>query len=261
MNETTPLSPSAFEKISGPWRGMNWIGMVGLYSASRLHARADRAMVKKALKPHAARFVALTRTKARLCSLFEAPLRWITKKDIGSLVKSLYSESVFVGTPTQKSVQGMYWRKRGPIPAEPHPERDNCGVLWLCPTVPFTRTDLAVSVQLMKSHLEKHDFEPLIAMTFPSARSIYVLPSIVYDRDVSGEDSRALLCHDDLLSAFIEKRYFPHRLGIQSMGSLPAPSNEFVEFWRSLKGIIDPSGILSPGRYSFSDNINKGTGD
>ncbi|MCI5071398.1 FAD-binding oxidoreductase [bacterium] len=249
--EKTPLSSSIFDKVSGPFKGINWFGLVGIYSASKAHAKADKALIKKRLKPYSKGFFTINKTTAQICSIFKKPLNWLAKKDIASIVDTLYNDSIFLGNPTQKSVKGMYWRKRFPIPDNPHPERDKCGALWLCPTVPFTQNDLMSSINLMRDYLAKHSYEPIIAMTFPSSRSIYFLPVIVYDREQEGEDTRAMRCHDEMLQAFIEKKCFPHRLGIQSMKSLPEPNDSYLKFLETIKNTIDPAKIMSPGRYDF----------
>jgi len=42
---------------------------------------------------------------------------------------------------------------------------------------------------------------------------------------------------------------FPCRLGIQSMGLLPASIGDQAEIRQRLKDLFDPAGILAPGRY------------
>jgi hypothetical protein len=42
--------------------------------------------------------------------------------DVDSVVRVLFSEPIFLGYPTKKSIAGCYWRKRMPVPAEPDPE-------------------------------------------------------------------------------------------------------------------------------------------
>ena len=148
-------------------------------------------------QPHTARLFILTKAKAHILGLFKGLLGRLTKKDIATLLKTLFHESVFLGVPTYQSVKGMYWRKKGKIPKDPNPERDRCGVLWLCPVVPFTRKDRRVAVDLMNSQLERHSFERFIALTFPSSRRGYVLPSVMFVRVSEEYDVRALTCHGE----------------------------------------------------------------
>ena len=43
--------------------------------------------------------------------------------------------------------------------------------------------------------------------------------------------------------------YYPFRLGIQSMGSLPPSADDTGRLLERLKNVLDPNHILSPGRY------------
>ena len=72
---------------------------------------------------------------------------------------------------------------------------------------------------------------------------------IMYDRDVPGEDERAMACHDEILRRLVDLGYLPERLGIQSMGILPPPRDDSPQFFARLKEALDPNGILAPGRY------------
>jgi len=69
------------------------------------------------------------------------------------------------------------------------------------------------------------------------------------DRDLPGEDERAMACHDELLSELIAAGYPPYRLGVQSIHSLPAPTDDSIALIERLKLALDPNDILAPGRY------------
>jgi 4-cresol dehydrogenase (hydroxylating) len=137
------------------------------------------------------------------------------------------------------------------VPADPDPDRDRCGVVWLCPAVPFTADHIRRSAAIATELSFKHGFEPQIAITFPSERCVYVLPSLLYDRDVAVEDEAAMKCHDEMFVALLKEGYYPHRLGTQSMGLLPGPADDYAAVWGRLKKVFDPEGLLAPGRYDF----------
>ena len=61
-----------------------------------------------------------------------------------------------------------------------------------------------------------HGFEPLISITLVTERAITCVVSISYDRDVAGEDARALACYHALLDALHAEGYLSYRLGIQA---------------------------------------------
>jgi 4-cresol dehydrogenase (hydroxylating) len=243
-----PLPAEQLAKLKGPFSGAKWVGVAGLYSASRVHARADRKLIAQSLKPLSSRCLFIDRTKVRLAQFFRGPLKRMGF-DVDSVVRVLFAEPIFLGYPTTKSIAGCYWRKRGPVPADPDPDRDRCGVLWLCPAVPFTAEHIRKSAAICHEISLRHGFEPHIAMTFPSERCVYLLPSLLYDRDEAGEDESAMRCHNEMFETLLAAGYYPHRLGIQSMGMLPPAESDYQAVWRRLKSVLDPAGILAPGRY------------
>src|SRR5690606_21412797 len=42
-----------------------------------------------------------------------------------------------LGGPSDWNVRSTYWRKRMRVPADLDPDRDRCGVIWLCVALPF----------------------------------------------------------------------------------------------------------------------------
>ena len=246
-----PLSSEQLAAMKTPWRGAKWVGVAGLYSASTAHARADRRLVKQLLKPLVKRLLFVNRTRARIAMFLRNPLKAFGV-DVDSVLRVLFSEPIFLGYPTKKSIGGCYWRKRQPVPEDPNPDRDRCGVQWLCPAVPFTREHIQRCVDICTEISMRHGFEPHIAVTFPSERCVYVLPSLLYDRDDAADDAAAMRCHDELFKALLAAGYYPHRLGIQSMSLLPPGDGDFAAVWQRLKTVFDPAGILAPGRYDFA---------
>ena len=74
--------------------------------------------------------------------------------------------------------------------------------------------------------------------------------SITFDRDVAGEDERALACHRALLDALALAGYHSYRLGIQAMR--PATRiDSAAPLLERLKQACDPQHILATGRYGL----------
>jgi 4-cresol dehydrogenase (hydroxylating) len=135
-----------------------------------------------------------------------------------------------------------------------NPDRDGCGVIWLCPVLPHDSAHLSKAIEIVDEIAYGHGFEPQIAFIFPSERAIYMFPSIVYDRMVPGEDERAMSCHDSMLQRMMEEGYFPYRLGIHSMALLPVGRDSHDKLVSRIKDLLDPHHILAPGRYAFGEN-------
>jgi len=247
----TPLSLKKIRQIKSPWGKCEWVGVGGIYSPSIRHARADRKVIKKMLKPYTDRILFINETKARIIDWLDKPLKRLTGSNIKDTINALYKQSIFLGFPTEKSTRSTYWRKKVSVPNTMDPDKDSCGVIWLCPVVPFMSNHLSRAINIATEIAEEFGFEPQVAFIFPSERAVYMFPSIVYDRDLPGEDEKAIACHDKMLNSLISAGYYPYRLGIQSMAALSGKESRYDELAGRIKDLLDPNNILSPGRYEF----------
>jgi 4-cresol dehydrogenase (hydroxylating) len=152
------------------------------------------------------------------------------------------------GVPTEQPLASAYWRKPGPVPAQADPDRDRCGLLWHAPIAAADGRQVAKLAEIATDTLLHYGFEPMISLTLLTPRSVYCVVSISYDRDIGGEDEKAMTCYRALAGRCAEKGFYPYRLGIQAMGQLPRPET-YRNFIRTLKTAIDPNGVIAPGRY------------
>lgn len=154
----------------------------------------------------------------------------------------------FFGGGGGEGIAQAYWRKAGPVPPDPDPDRDRCGVIWHSPALPFRPGDARAAVDIAVSVLEERGFEPAVTLTAMSARCLYAVTSILYDRAVPGEDARAARCHAALAGALASAGYHPYRMSLLD-ADLPVPPDAVSGLIRTLRGAIDPDGILAPGRH------------
>ncbi|MEL6535649.1 MAG: FAD-binding oxidoreductase [Bacteroidota bacterium] len=131
-------------------------------------------------------------------------------------------------------------------PENPQPDRDGCGVLWLCPAAPATGEAASQLHQLVEDIAQSTDYSGQVHVGATLLDPIcfrYAL-SLVYPRSETN-DALALQLHDRLLDSLKTAGFPPYRLGIQSMEHHVAQPWEIL-----LKETFDPAGILAPGRYS-----------
>lgn len=138
-----------------------------------------------------------------------------------------------------------YWRKRAPMPADPDPDRDRCGVIWLAPSL--TLNILPQVVSQIETLMLEYGFEPSISLRWGGTASLRIIVGLFYDRDHVGADARALACRA-ALQAICEM----HGLACYRHGLLDgAPNFEpgVTSVIAALKAHFDPHGILAPMRY------------
>jgi len=88
----------------------------------------------------------------------------------------------------------------------------------------------------------------MISLTLTTDRAVTCVVSISYDREVQGEDARAMQCYRELLDRMTSAGFYSYRLGIQAKQLLD-PTTSYGRLLGTLKDALDPNHILSPGRY------------
>jgi len=152
----------------------------------------------------------------------------------------------------QRHLRAAYFKKQMIPSPQPDLDKDRCGVIWCAPLLPFTGYHTRAVREIVEGVCMTHRREPHNTLTCLTERSIILTVALLYDREIAGEDERAMNCHGELLQRLIAAGYYPYRLGIHAMDSLPAPTDDSHVLLQRLKTILDPNDILAPGRYDFS---------
>jgi len=160
-------------------------------------------------------------------------------------------ENPLVGSSLDTGLASVYWRKSSAPPAEMDPDQDKCGVIWCSPVVPFDGAAVIDCLKIIEETMNSSNFEPIIGIQCISMRRVYIIASIIYDRQRQGQDESAMECHDLMLQRLTSEGFIPYRLGIQAMNALPESIDDYVSLLKDLKNVMDPADILAPGRYDF----------
>jgi 4-cresol dehydrogenase (hydroxylating) flavoprotein subunit len=249
----TPLQPETLAQIAQKLNFGAWNGSGALYGTKRQVAEARR-LVRLALKGKVQRLKFLDERKLHLAMRFAKVARMFTKWDLSQtleLLRPLFG--LIQGVPTDQPMKSCYWRKPGFNAATCdsstlNPDRDRCGLIWCSPLAPLSGSHVHEMTKICISTLLEYKFEPMISLTIMTERTVGCVVSIIYDRDIEGEDERARLCHEALLGRLAASGYYPYRLGIQSMGVMEH-TGPLGGFLKRIKEHLDPQHILAPGRY------------
>ncbi|HAA11596.1 MAG TPA: FAD-linked oxidase [Cytophagales bacterium] len=244
--DKTQATPLSAEKKAEIKKEKNvegtWIGVGALYSLSKAHALAEREYFIEELNPLVSSVTVYDEDTVKQA-------QQVADEGTKARMDLFFNKSVLRGLTSDTPVNMTYWRKPGGVPDEKDIHRDRCGVLWYCPAVPNRGVDVLKAVEIVEQSSKKYGFEPNMGFLFISQRTLDITGALCYDRDIEGEDERAMACHDEMMRQFIEHGYSPYRLGIQSMDLMGYTEDASKELFRSLKRTLDPNGVLSPGRY------------
>jgi 4-cresol dehydrogenase (hydroxylating) len=121
-------------------------------------------------------------------------------------------------------------------------------LLWCAPVAPAESQSVLSMTALAEKILLSYGFEPMISLTLTTDRAVTCVVSISYDREVRGEDRRAMECYLSLLEQMTQAGFYSYRLGIQA-GQLLNPETPYGKLLATLKDALDPNDVLAPGRY------------
>jgi 4-cresol dehydrogenase (hydroxylating) len=254
MAGKTPLSAEILEEFARTWGFGAWNGSGGLYG-TRAQVAEARRLVKRALKGKVKKLQFVDDFTLLLLQKLERPYQWLTKTKVSEILKLLKPVyGLMQGIPTATQLGSAYWRKKS-LPSEPvNPEKDRCGLIWCAPIAPLDGAAGAEIYEMVQGVFRQYEFEPLISISLLTERCLNCVIAITYDREIPGEDERAIACYDHLMDGLTQAGYYPYRLGIQSMELLAQMEESYQDLLNKLKHCLDPQGILAPGRYAPPDS-------
>nr|MDJ0683029.1 hypothetical protein [Xenococcaceae cyanobacterium MO_167.B52] len=159
-------------------------------------------------------------------------LRWNRNLDIPGITHNLTKGRLltFAGIPGQGSVPISYWRKQSPIPEVMDLDRDRCGFLWVAVTAPASGTDSLTIVPVIEQFFRDYGFEAMIVLDAVNTREMYVMTSLIYDREIPGQDEQAQKCFENLVAELRTMGYYQYRLpkALSSPNTLPERNDDYA---------------------------------
>jgi 4-cresol dehydrogenase (hydroxylating) len=182
----------------------------------------------------------------------------MTRKDWLWKIKNLQTLCALMqGVPTDKFIPSAYWRKQVLPQQLSDPDPDGCGLIWHSVVAPMTGDYARALERICREVMHSHGFDPVMTMSLLSERSLTNVISISYDREVAGEDARAMACHRALEKSLADAGFYPYRLGVQSMTSYASTHGCHDRLVDEINRAVDPNHILSFGRYQPNENSIK----
>lgn len=248
-NGHAPLTREVMARLRSKHGIGRWNGSGGIYG-TRAQMRDAKRALRRALRDKVSRVAFIDEGTVSWLQLIEKPYSAVTgRSDLSRALRMVPPLLALLrGEPTKDFLASAYWRKRMPVPSQPDPDADRCGLLWASPVAPATRSDTQTMADAAEDLALAHAFEPLISLSMINERSTISTISITYDRDVSGEDERAAACYRDITEQLLDRGYPPYRLNTSAM-AYGRFDGAYGDLLKSIRRVVDPNGILAPGRY------------
>lgn len=161
--------------------------------------------------------------------------------------------NLFRGIPTDYFVRQVYFKSHPQKPADDvDPARDQCGLLWIGPVVPFTAKHITYALNLAKEIYARHEFDFFVELIIESSRAIILLVGVFYERNDVDEIARAQAWYSETHKVFMQNGYPPYRATTMSMPESLNQNPAAKNLLEVIKDGIDPQNLIAPGRYGIS---------
>lgn len=250
-NGQTPLPDSVKAQLKKRFMLKAW-SVSGAFYGSKAEVRVWKKMLKDAVKPVTRDVVFIDEFRLSFLTKIKSFLTKVSGIDFDtnlSLLKKVFQ--LKQGQPTNYFLPSTYWRKpKAPVLSDTlDPTKDNVGLLWIAPIAPIDGEHIQRMVTITQDIQREYGFEPGLSVTLLTARTLDCVVSLVYDRDVEGEDKRATECHDALFTALTREGYFPYRLSSHAHDVFSQVDSSLIPTLKTIKRAIDPNGLLAPDKY------------
>ena len=232
---------------------MPWMCAGALYGNARV-VRAAHGVIRRKLRGVGRRLMFFTPSSVKVFRRLSGVLPGAFGRNIqnvfGTLDKTL---QLLAGAPSEIALPLAYW-KSGTLPpaGQPiNPARDGCGLLWYSPLVPMKPARVRVFTDLVEQVCTAHRIEPLITLTSLSDRCYDSTVPLLFRRDDEEEVARVHACYRALFEAGRAEGFIPYRTNVAAMDLLVDEVSPFWRLARDIKRVVDPAGVIAPGRYSL----------
>jgi len=157
------------------------------------------------------------------------------------------------GEATDKSLKAVYWAA-GDFEhlEELDPDHSDSGLMFCLPIIPAAGDEVLDVVSDTRETFQRHGFEAAITVNLMGTKAMEGVVSLAFDRRNPEQTKAAHACVQEMEARYVEQGYPPYRVGINSMHHILNENDPFWTTVRDLKKILDPNGIISPGRYNLT---------
>lgn len=249
-----PLPPDRLAALLAAGRMAPCMVMGSVYG-ERGTARAALAAVRRAFKAACdARIVTMTRRRAELLkAVAERFPRLAQRLGFTHAWRLLRALNIMEGIPDDFALRLVHWKSSDPLPLDLAAAMRAAAhdLLWYSPLVPLDPAAVVAFEDMVRRTCLAHGFEPLVTLTTLSDRCFDSSVPILFDHRQPGARRRAEDCYEALLQRGRALGVYPYRVGVDSFLLLSASTDPGLDLARRIKALLDPNGVLSPGRYNL----------
>lgn len=119
--------------------------------------------------------------------------------------------------------------------------------VWLAGT--SRGADVEELVHVVRRTLLAHGRPFTVTLSCPTARAVMAVTRVAFAKGDGDDEAAAVRCRDEMYEAGRAAGFAPGRGSVATMGHLDADGSVHWDVVRRLKALLDPDGVIAPGRY------------
>lgn len=163
-----------------------------------------------------------------------------------SAVRASFEHSL--GIPSDAALHSVPWSLEGGFVDEPELDRGRAGTFFVVPVIPLAGDAVVAAMALVERICAEHALSPYTTWNQVGWGALEGVINAVFDREDAGACERACAWARALAGALADAGFPPCRLGIQDQ-DLARSGGAYDEVVGEVGRVLDPAGVLAPGRY------------
>jgi 4-cresol dehydrogenase (hydroxylating) len=153
------------------------------------------------------------------------------------------------GVPTDAALHSTYWPQADKPGDWQDPDRSGAGLGFATPILPIDEAVITALLETTEHIGSMHSMRPAVTLNLMNDRTLEGVVSIDFDRADPERCAAARQCIRALNEAYVALGCTPYRPDIDNMDLVVRADDPFWKAVKALKSVLDPDGIVAPGRY------------
>ncbi|MCB9760570.1 MAG: FAD-binding oxidoreductase [Alphaproteobacteria bacterium] len=226
--------------VTSPWTAL------GVLEGTRGQVAAGRRALQRALRPFGPVRFDAWRGMDRVARV-AGWLGWTRVHALAWAVREL--AGLTRGVPTRETLRSVHWPLQEDSPTWACPEQGPAGWLLFTPLMPARDGTVREALAELARITAAHDTPASVTLNLLTDAVLEAVVSLTFPLDDAAARDRAHAACDALHRTFVARGWMPYRTTRAHHDTLHTPGDPFWEVTARLKDVLDPNGILSPGRY------------
>jgi hypothetical protein len=245
------LNREEVEKLAKIHSLQEWNLVLSLHGKKKICTIAAKSILSE-LKGFTTRQVRVDRKKlsiiGKLASVFPK-FFGIDLRQTHSSLQELFS--ILNGSPQNTALKLAYWMSPiDPVKEILSPDLDGCGLIWYSPIIPMEPNVLKKFLLIAEEKSKEFGINNLLTLTSFNGQCFECTFPILYNKSVEGASENAQSFYFSILHEASKIGCYPYRLPLFAMKEFQKYSDTpSFSLGARIKNLLDPKGILSPGRY------------